>query len=73
MTLELTLILLAASAGVTVAAGWLGARPPDLRHDSKPRLMPWRLIMLLAATLSIILIAHTLTLLGLKTDPPLRY
>jgi len=72
MTLNLTLICLALSAATAAAAGWMGARPPDLRHG-RTRLMPWRFIMLLAATVTIILIVHTLTLLGLKTDPPPRY
>ncbi|MFT3996542.1 MAG: hypothetical protein QM667_03975 [Asticcacaulis sp.] len=72
MTLELTLIGLAACAALTLVSGWLGARPPDLRL-SKPRMVPWRFIMLLAATATILLIVHTLTLLGLKNDPPPQY
>lgn len=72
LNLPLTLTLLALFAGLTVLSGWLGARPPDLRKEN-PRLIPWRFVMLLAATVSIFLIIHALTVLGLKTDPPAQY
>ncbi|MDC7682813.1 hypothetical protein PQU92_05970 [Asticcacaulis sp. BYS171W] len=72
MTLPLTLICLGGFALLALVSGWLGARPPDFRSE-KPRLMPWRFIMLLSVTVTIILIVHTLTLLGLKSDPPVQY
>ena len=37
-----------ALAALAAFAGWRGARPPDPRRG--PRLAPWRLLMLLAAT-----------------------
>lgn len=70
--LPLTLTLLAVFAGLTVLSGWLGAQPPDLRKEH-PRLIPWRFIMLLAATVTIFLIIHALTVLGLKTDTKITY
>ena len=48
MDLKLTVALAAGLAAAAAFAGWRGARPPDLKRG--PRLTPWRLIMLLAAT-----------------------
>ena len=39
--------LAAGLAAVAAFAGWRGARAPDLKRG--PRLVPWRMIMLLAA------------------------
>ncbi len=36
-------------------------------------MLPWRFLMLLFFTLSLFLLVHLLTLLGLKQDQPLRY
>ncbi|ESQ81227.1 hypothetical protein AEYBE204_02510 [Asticcacaulis sp. YBE204] len=72
MTLPLTLMCLCGFVVLTAVSGWLGARPHDFRSE-KPRLMPWRFIMLLSATVTIFLIIHALTLLGLKSDPPAQY
>ena len=47
MDLTATLLLAAALAALSAFAGWRGARRPDLRKG--PRLMPWRLLMMLAA------------------------
>ncbi|BEV09837.1 hypothetical protein ATDW_03330 [Asticcacaulis sp. DW145] len=72
LSLPLTLTLLTLFAALTVASGWLGAQPPDLRKEN-PRLIPWRFIMLLTATVTIFLIIHALTVLGLKTETQARY
>jgi hypothetical protein len=47
MDRDIIIGLAAALAAVAAFAGWRGARPPDFRRG--PRLMPWRMIMLLAA------------------------
>jgi hypothetical protein len=47
MDRDLTIGLAAGLAALAAFAGWRGARPPDPRRG--PRLMPWRMIMLLAA------------------------
>lgn len=57
-----TLILLAASVGLTVLAGWRGGRPPDLVRG--PRMVPWRFLMILAAALVMLLLIHVGTLMG---------
>lgn len=72
MTLNTTLIWLGLFASLTAFAGYRGAQPPSLKQ-TEPRMVPWRFVMLLAATATIVLIVHMLTLLGLKTDPPPRY
>jgi len=62
MSMPLTLISLAAAIGLTVFAGWRGARP--WRPGMRVRMAPWRLIMLLAATAVFLLVIHVAALLG---------
>jgi hypothetical protein len=66
-----TAIIAGLSAAVAAFCGFMGARP--LKLDDDVRLVPWRFIMLLAATVTIIMVVHLLTLSGLKTDPPVKY
>lgn len=61
MSMTLTLSLLAGALIVGVFAGWRGARPSDFL---KPRMVPWRFVMLLAGALVFLLIVHLGTLLG---------
>ena len=70
LDLVTTGILAGSSALVAALCGYMGARPPSF---DRVRLIPWRFIMLLAATAAIVLGVHMLTLTGLKTDPPPRY
>lgn len=63
MSMTLTLSLLAAALIVAVFSGWRGARPSDFL---KPRMTPWRFIMLLAAALAFLLLIHVGTLLGVE-------
>lgn len=63
MSMTLTLSLLAGALIVAVFAGWRGARPSDFL---KPRMVPWRFIMLLAGALVFLLIIHVGTLLGVE-------
>ena len=62
MSMTLTLSLLAAALIVGGFAGWRGARPSDFL---RPRMVPWRFIMLLAGALAFLLMIHVGTLLGL--------
>jgi len=62
MTFETTLIALFAFLGLTVFCGWRGARNPDPKKG--PRLIPWRLIMVLAAAAMFVLIVHLAGLAG---------
>jgi hypothetical protein len=61
MSMTLTLSLLAGALIVGVFAGWRGARPSDFL---RPRMVPWRFIMLMAGALAFLLVIHLGTLLG---------
>lgn len=63
MSLSVTLILIVAAVALTVFAGWRGARPWDPRKGV--RMIPWRIIMLLAATAVFILAIHLAALMGM--------
>ena len=65
MSLPLTLVLLAATAGLTAVFGWLGSRPPDLHRG--PRMAPWRFMMLLSAAGALLLVVHLVNLMGVAT------
>ena len=62
MTAPAALALAAAFAALSVFAGWRGARPPDFRRG--PRMIPWRPIMVAAATVAILLIVQAERLAG---------
>ena len=61
MSMTMTLSLLAATLIVGGFAGWRGARPSDFL---RPRMVPWRFIMLLAGAFAFLLMIHVGTLLG---------
>ena len=61
----MTFALAAILAVIGVFAGWRGALPPNPHKG--PRLMPWRLIMLLAAACLLMMIVHIVNLLGVTT------
>lgn len=63
MSLSVTLILIVVALALTVFAGWRGARPWDPRKGV--RMIPWRIIMLLAATAVFILAIHLAALMGM--------
>ena len=67
MDMTTTLALIGAALALAVFAGWRGARPWDPRRGV--RMMPWRLIMLLAGTGIFILLIHLGTLLGVPQRP----
>ncbi len=67
MSLSLTLALLALGAALCGLFGWLGARPRPL---GRPRLAPWPLMMMFAATATMLILVHLLNLLGLRTGGP---
>ncbi len=72
-----TLALMIAGGGLSVFCGWMGARPWDIRKG--PRMTPWRLLMLVSFTLSLLMALHLLNLLGIETGrnqpgyPPLGH
>lgn len=65
MNVELTLIAMAVTAGLSVFSGWRGAQPPDLRRG--PRMTPWRPLMAASATAFLILLVHLVNLFGIST------
>ena len=67
MDMTVTLALTAAALALAIFAGWRGARPWDPRRGV--RMMPWRLIMLLAGAGVFILVIHVGTLLGMPQRP----
>jgi len=60
-----TLGVILGAAALCAFAGWRGARPPDLMRG--PRLIPWRLVMVLAASGVMLGLVHVANLLGLET------
>jgi len=67
MDMSLTLALTGAAVALAIFAGWRGARPWDPSRGV--RMIPWRLVMLLAGTGVFILVIHLGTLLGVPQRP----
>ena len=65
MSLEATLAALAAAVAVALFCGWRGAVPPDFRKG--PRMIPYRVIMLLAAAVALLMLVHLANLGGVRT------
>ena len=65
VTVTSTLVLLGLALAMTGFSAWRGARPPDLTKG--PRMAPWRLLMLLGAGVSLLLLVHLVNLLGVQT------
>ncbi len=65
MDLAATLGVILGFPALTAFAGWRGARPPNLVKG--PRLIPWRLIMVLAAAAVLLVLVHAANLLGFET------
>lgn len=66
MDLSTTLTITAAFVGLTAFAAWRGARPPNLIKG--PRMIPWRMIMVLSAAVVLYLLVHLAALVGLYHD-----
>lgn len=62
-----TLALIGTAIALAIFAGWRGSRPSDPLRGV--RMMPWRLIMLLAGAAVFILVIHVGTLLGVPQRP----
>jgi hypothetical protein len=65
MDISLTAGLGVAFALLALICGWRGARPPN--PHGKPRLVPWRFLMLLLAAGVMLMVVHLVNLLGVKT------
>lgn len=67
MDLTVTIIVVAAAGMVFALASWRGAQPSN---PLKPRMVPWRALVVTSGAVGIFALVHLLTLLGLKTDRP---
>lgn len=65
MSLTATLILLTCAVAVGLFCAWRGAQPPDLLRG--PRMVPYRLIMVLAAAVVLVAVVHLVNLAGIET------
>jgi len=64
MTLPVTAAMIALALAFAGFSGWRGAQAA--RPHARPRLIPWRLLMLISVTVVIALLVHAV---GLVRDP----
>lgn len=62
----LTLGGLVAFAVLAVVANWRAGLPWD---DAKPRVLPWRLILIFSGFVCVVLLVHLVNLAGVQTGP----
>lgn len=67
MSLSVTLALVVAAVALAVFAGWRGALPSQPHRGV--RMIPWRLVMVLACALVLLLVVHLAALLGVLPPP----
>lgn len=65
MDLPATIATAIGLLALTMTAGWLGARPPNVHRG--PRMVPWRFVMLLSAAGLLAALTWLASLLGLTT------
>lgn len=65
MNMPLTLALTLGFAGFAAFCGWRGAREPDFAKG--PRMVPWRMLMLLSAAGALLFLTHLVNLAGFET------
>lgn len=63
MDLSTTLTITVAFVGLAAFAAWRGARPPNLIKG--PRMIPWRMVMVVSAAVVLYLLVHLAALAGL--------
>jgi hypothetical protein len=64
MSLTVTLILLAAFVALFAYGSWKSAKPAD---PLRPRMVPWRPVMVAAGLGGILMLVHVLNLMGVET------
>ncbi len=69
MDLAMTLAGLGAFAGLSVLANWQSGRK---WHGERPRIVPWRTVLVLSAFCLVVLLVHLLNLFGVETGPENR-
>jgi flagellar biosynthesis protein FliQ len=65
MSWTATLVSLAAGLAIATFCGWRGAQAPNLIRG--PRLIPYRLIMVLSSAWIMLMLVHVVNLLGFTT------
>lgn len=65
MSWTATLVSLALGLALAVFCGWRGAQTPNLVRG--PRLVPYRLIMVLSSAWTLLMLVHVVNLLGFTT------
>ena len=63
----LTITVLLGSIGLGILSNWQAGRPP--REDLRPRIVPWRFVMILSAFLAVLSVVHLANLFGIETGP----
>lgn len=64
--LILTLAGIVVSAGIAGFCSWRASLPRD---DLKPKMLPWRFLMILAAFVTMLMLVHLINVLGYETGP----
>lgn len=64
MSLELTLIFIAVFAGLFALSAWRSGRPAK---PGQVRMIPWTLIAIFSAAITIYLLVHLANLFGIET------
>lgn len=70
MSLEVSLIVLALAGAVFALGSWRSMQPAD---PLRPRMVPWRALIIVAGAVAIFVLVHVATLFGLKADRPAPY
>jgi hypothetical protein len=68
MTFQNTILVLTLAIAFAAFCGWRGARRWNVMEG--PRMIPWRLLMLLAFALALFMAQHALELAGLRPQRP---
>jgi hypothetical protein len=65
MSWTATLVCLGVAVSLAVLCGWRGARAPDLHRG--PRMVPYRMLMVLASAWALLMLVHLVNLMGITT------
>jgi hypothetical protein len=66
MDLTTTLAVLAVSAALFAYGSWRAAQPAD---PLKPRMIPWRPVIIITGVLGLLMVVHLVNLAGVETGP----
>lgn len=66
MDLTSTLVVLALAAGLFGYGSWRAAQPAD---PLRPRMIPWRPVIITAGMVGLLMLVHLVNLAGVSTGP----